>query len=66
MKPTANYVLDGFPTVSIHSETPMIGEITLTVGDQWHVFHMERRQLELLHHEIASKLKAAPLRARGL
>jgi hypothetical protein len=65
MKIAPTHVLDGFATVSVKPETPMIGELTLTAGDVWHVFQMERRQLELLHHEIASKLKAAPLPARG-
>jgi hypothetical protein len=61
---TTPYRLDGHARVSIAREAPTVAELTLTVGDHWHVFHMNRQQLESMHREIAAKLKEAPLPVR--
>jgi hypothetical protein len=59
------YQLDGHARVTIDPAVPTVAELTLTVGDQWHVFQMNRQQLESMRREIDVKLRAAPLPARG-
>jgi hypothetical protein len=62
---TIDYQLDGHARVSTDPAVPSVAELTLTVGDKWHVFHMNRQQLESMRREIDAKLKAAPLPVRG-
>jgi hypothetical protein len=63
MIPT-DYYPTGYMSVSVDPTTPTMGQITFTIENRWHVHHLERQQLERLHHDIAAKLKAAPLPAR--
>jgi hypothetical protein len=59
------YEPDGPALVSLAAQTPTTGEVTFAVGNDWHIFHLSRAQLEQLRRDIDAKLKAAPLPARG-
>jgi hypothetical protein len=52
------------PTVSLEPKRPTRGQISFQTERHHVCLMMTRTDLEFLHHEIASRLKAAPLPAR--
>ena len=59
------FQVDGFATVAIDSRTPDLCEVTFQVENELRTYQLGRQQLEQLGRDIAAKLKAAPLPARG-
>jgi hypothetical protein len=56
---------DGFALVSVDPKNPQSGEISFHVGNEQHTYVLGRQPLDQLARDIAAKLKAAPLPARG-